>query len=99
MSQLTSQSTMEVVTNVIDHVANIISVALLPLYATPVGIALLGIFSTVGLTMRILAQKAENQQWEAFYRRTENEKRQVMSNLDDAIKLINEMEDGWQKLK
>ena len=57
---MTSQSTMEVVTNVIDHVANIISVALLPLYATPVGIALLGIFSTVGLTMRILAQKAEN---------------------------------------
>ena len=60
---------------------NIIAMALLPLYATPLGLFLLVVGSGVGLGFRIYGAKAERDQWKNFYEKTEAEKRRIMTYL------------------
>ena len=42
---------------------------------------MLGIGSTIGAVFRVLAAKAERDQWKDFYHKTEDEKQRVLKHL------------------
>ena len=103
---MVSPTTLETVGEALDHVGNYISVAMLPLYANPIGLAILGIVSTAGSTMRILAAKNENRQWKDFYDETEREKEDILNHLGINIIIIDIMmvyliflDDTYQQLE
>ena len=84
----------------LDHVFALIDSVLLSLNATnPIGWAIEGIGSVVGLTLRILAAKAENRAWHDFYHQTQNEERRMRVELEKILATANKIVEQWTRLR
>ena len=68
---MSSPDTLHRVAGAMDHVDNIIGTAMLS--ANPIGLSIMAVESAIGLPMRILSKKAENQQWEKFHNQATKE--------------------------
>ena len=96
---MTRETVLDRFMEVFDFVANAVSAVLLAADPTKLSLVLVGAFSVVGLTFRILQQKAENKEWQSFYERSVNDKETVLKQLDEVMDLIENMDKGWQNSK